>query len=280
MIKTGVQLDSRKEEGNHHGFCAINMPPSWQSVHCCQLGVWSVEEQFTEREVYFSLNGTTNVKQRGRKWDFSSQPLLSNARSAEFSSMKVTKLCYEKYFVLVSNHNVIGSKDLKLVSNWFERILVISVGKLFFCNWSSRHTVMLMMLLSSVSYHTNCKWKPFPSLQLTCPLLFAFLKFLLKMASKKPKSPPKLRLSGHPVRNSVFVTIGNCKRPQILRSEFFSSVTHWCLLRPVFVTSGSSLLTTLTSVSNAFTDFWGLIYFLSKQNSKYLYHYWVRLWIF
>ena len=35
------------------------------------------------------------------------------------------------------------------------------------------------------------------------------------MASKKPKSPPKLRLSGHPVRNSVFVTIGNCKRPQI-----------------------------------------------------------------
>ena len=84
----------------------------------------------------------------GRKWDFSSQPLLSNARSAEFSSMKVTKLCYEKYFVLVSNHNVIGSKDLKLVSNWFERYwsLVISVGKLFFCNWSSRHTVMLMML--------------------------------------------------------------------------------------------------------------------------------------
>ena len=120
------------------------------------------------------------------------------------------------------------------------------------------------MLLSSVSYHTNCKWKPFPSLQPTCPLLFAFVEFLLKMASKKPKSPPKLRLSGHPVRNSVFVTIGNCKRPQILRSEFFSSVTHWCLLRPVFVTSGSSLLTTLTSVSNAFTDFWGLTYFLSK----------------
>ena len=52
---------------------------------------------------------------------FSSQPLLSNARSAEFSSMKVTKLCYEKYFVLLSNHNIIGSKDLKLVSNWFER---------------------------------------------------------------------------------------------------------------------------------------------------------------
>jgi hypothetical protein len=111
----------QQKRGGIHGFCAINMPPSWQSVHCCQLGVWSVEEQFTEREVYFSLNGTTNVKQRGRKWDFSSQPLLSNARSAEFSSMKVTKLCYEKYFVLVSNHNVIGSKDLKLVSNWFER---------------------------------------------------------------------------------------------------------------------------------------------------------------
>jgi len=86
---------------------------------------------------------------RGCKWDFSSQSLLSNARSADFSSMKVTKLCYEKYFVLLSNHNVIGSKDLKLVSNWFERYewsLVISVGKLFFCNWSSRHTVMLMML--------------------------------------------------------------------------------------------------------------------------------------
>ena len=154
---------------------------------------------------------------RGRKWDFSSQPLLSNARSAEFSSMKVTKLCYEKYFVLLSNHNVIGSKDLKLVSNWFERYewsLVISVGKLFFCNWSSRHTVMLMMLFH-LFLNTNCKWEPFPSLQPTCPLLFAFLKFLLIMASKKPKSPPKLRLSGHPVRNSVFVTIGNCKRPQI-----------------------------------------------------------------
>ena len=187
-----------------------------------------------------------------------------------------------KVFCFSIKPQAIGSKDLKLVSNWFERYwsLVISVGKLFFCNWSSRHTVMLMMLLSSVSYHTNCKWKPFPSLQPTCPLLFAFVEFLLKMASKTPKSPPKLRLSGHPVRNSVFVTIGNCKRPQILRSEFFSSVTHWCLLRPVFVTSGSSLLTTLTSVSNAFTDFWGLIYFLSKQNSKYLYHYWVRLWIF
>ena len=52
---------------------------------------------------------------------FSSQPLLSNARSADFSSMKVTKLCYEKYFVLLSNHNLIGSKDLKLVSNRFER---------------------------------------------------------------------------------------------------------------------------------------------------------------
>ena len=41
--------------------------------------------------------------------------------------------------------------------------------------------------------------------------------------------------------------------------------TLWtCCLRPVFVTSGSSLSTTLTSVSNAFTDFWGLTYFLSK----------------
>ena len=77
MIKTGVHLESRKEEGDHHGFCAINMPPSWQSVHCCQLDVWSVEEQFTEREVYFSLNGTTNVKQRGRQWDFfKSTPLI------------------------------------------------------------------------------------------------------------------------------------------------------------------------------------------------------------
>ena len=77
MTKTGVHLESRKEEGDHHGFCAINMPPSWQSVHCCQLDVWSVEEQFREREVYFSLNGTTNVKQRGRKWDFfKSTPLI------------------------------------------------------------------------------------------------------------------------------------------------------------------------------------------------------------
>ena len=53
------------------------------------------------------------------------------------------------------------------------------------------------------------------------------------------------------------------------RSDLFLSVcgynTHWtCCLRPVFVTSGSSLSTTLTSVSNAFTDFWGLTYFLSK----------------
>ena len=70
-------------------------------------------------------------------------------------------------------------------------------------------------MLFHLFLNTNCKWEPFPSLQPTCPLLFAFLKFLLKMASKKPKSPPKLRLSGHPVRNSVFVTIGNCKRPQI-----------------------------------------------------------------
>ena len=71
----------------------------------------------------------------------------------------------------------------------------------------------------------------------TCPLLIAFLKFLLKMASKKPKSPPKLRLSGHPVRNSVFVTIGNCKRPQIwillICYTLVSSETYDCNVRIV-----------------------------------------------
>ena len=44
--------------------------------------------------------------------------------------------------------------------------------------------------------------------------------------------------------------------------------THWtCCRRPVFVTSGSSLSTTLTSVSNAFTDFWGLTYFCPSSTT-------------
>ena len=68
------------------------------------------------------------------------------------------------------------------------------------------------------------------------------------------------------VWSSVFVT----QRPKILHdliyplSPWASHTRRHVVLRPVFVTSGSSLSTTLTSVSNAFTDFWGLTYFLSK----------------
>ena len=69
--------------------------------------------------------------------------------------------------------------------------------------------------------------------------------------------------------SSVFVT----QRPKILHdltyplSPWASHTRRHVVLRPVFVTSGSSLSTTLTSVSNAFTDFWGLTYFCPSSTT-------------
>ena len=122
----------------------------------------------------------------------------------------------------------------------------------------------------------GCFSSVFPSNKqsLTSLLSSAFSQFLLLLpketATKKwgePKfdsdSPPNLRLSGHPVFATQMMNVLKILKIWFILLRLWP--THWtCCRRPVFVTSGSSLSTTLTSVSNAFTDFWGLTYFLSK----------------
>jgi len=46
------------------------------------------DDQFTEREVYFSLNGTTNVNLVAQMIFFYKSTLLLNARCADFISWK------------------------------------------------------------------------------------------------------------------------------------------------------------------------------------------------
>jgi len=59
------------------------MPPIWHSL----LPVKMSDDQFTEREVYFGLNGTTNVNLVAQLVFFDKLVLL-NARCADFISKK------------------------------------------------------------------------------------------------------------------------------------------------------------------------------------------------
>ena len=61
------------------------MPPIWHPL----LPVKMSDDEFTEREVYFSLNGTTNVNLVAQMSIFFDKlTLLLNARSADFISYK------------------------------------------------------------------------------------------------------------------------------------------------------------------------------------------------
>lgn len=107
------------KKGGGEWILCHRMPPIWHSL----LPVKMSDDQFTEREVYFSLNGTTNVNLVVQMIFLTSQPfykmlavLISSVRR------KVTKLCYGKYLVLLSNHNVIGRNYLTGVKKWFKTV--------------------------------------------------------------------------------------------------------------------------------------------------------------
>jgi len=79
------------------------------------------DDQFTEREVYFSLNGTTNVNLAAQMIFFGQvcffkmlAVLITSARR------KVTKLCYEKVFSFIIK---LQCYRLKLL-NWCQKKLV------------------------------------------------------------------------------------------------------------------------------------------------------------
>ena len=141
----------------------------------------------------------------------------------------------------------------------------------------ARHTVIKRMLFPTISPST--KKSPISAPQHPfCRLPFSqFLLLLLQKWQRKSEELNSIQTAlqiwdfqATPVwSSSVFVTqmmnVLKILKIWFILLGLWPTHTHWtCCLRPVFVTSGSSLSTTLTSVSNAFTDFWGLTYFLSK----------------
>jgi len=98
---------STKKKGGGEWILCHRMPPIWHSL----LPVKMSDDEFTEREVYFSLNGTTNVNLVVQMIFF--DPFIKCSQCWFHQWEGRSQNCVmKKYLVLLSNHNVIGRNDL------------------------------------------------------------------------------------------------------------------------------------------------------------------------